>query len=131
MGRKPSLLMLLTGVVLFSAASCGPIGEVRIGDTDNGSQVALEVKQTLVLSLPSNPTTGYQWEIAGLDKAILKETDHEYQADQPAQIGSGGKEVWRFQALKSGTTRLRLEYSRPWEEHVEPIQTFSVEVVVR
>lgn len=107
------------------------MGEVKIGDTDNGSQVTLEVGQTLVLSLASNPTTGYQWGIAELDEAILRETDHQYKADWPVTIGSGGKEVWRFQALNSGTTRLSLEYTRPWEENAEAIQTYTVEVMVR
>lgn len=104
---------------------------MKIGDTDDGRQVALEVGQTLVLSLDSNPTTGYQWEITELDEGILKQTGHEYEADQPVLVGSGGKEVWRFQAQSSGSTTLSLGYRRSWEEGVEPIQTFSVEVVVR
>ncbi len=121
---------LLLGVLLL-AAGCGPRGQVKIGEADNGGQVALEVGQTLVLSLESNPTTGYGWQIAELDEALLKETDHQYKADWPVLIGSGGKEVWRFQAQSSGSTTLRLEYRRPWEKDVEPIQTFSVQVVVR
>ena len=131
METRQSFLALLTGVVLLAAAGCGPGGEVKIGDTDDGSQVALEVGQTLVLSLDSNPTTGYQWEIAELDEAILRETGHEYKADQPVVTGSGGKDVWRFQARTSGSTTLSLEYRRPWEEGVEPIHIFSAEVVVR
>lgn len=124
-------LTLLIGVALFAAAGCGSGGEVKIGDTDNGGQVALEVGQTLVLSLESNPTTGYQWQIAELDEAILKQTDYEYEADQPVLVGSGGKEVWRFQAQSSGSTTLSLGYKRSWEEGVEPIQAFTVEVLVR
>jgi inhibitor of cysteine peptidase len=104
---------------------------VKVGKAENGSRVTLEVGQTLVLSLASNPTTGYQWEITELNQAILQETDHEYQADQPALAGSGGKEIWRFQAQASGTTTLSLGYRRPWEENVEPIETFSLEVVVQ
>ena len=124
-------LTLLIGVALFTAAGCGSGGEVKIGDTDDGGQVPLEVGQTLVLSLDSNPTTGYQWEITELDEAILKQTGHEYEADQPVLIGSGGKEVWRFQAQSSGSTTLSLGYKRSWEEGIEPIQTYSVEVAVR
>ena len=124
-------LTLLIGVALFAAAGCGSGGEVKIGDTDDGGQVPLEVGQTLVLSLDSNPTTGYQWEITELDEAILKQTSHEYEADQPVLIGSGGKEVWRFQAQSSGSTTLSLGYKRSWEERIEPIQTYSVEVAVR
>lgn len=124
-------LAVLTAVVLFSGTGCGARGDMKIDDTDNGSQVVLEVGQTLVLSLDSNPTTGYQWQIVELDEAILEQIDYDYEADQPALAGSGGKEVWRFQARSSGSTTLSLGYRRSWEEGVEPIQTFSMEVVVR
>lgn len=130
MKMRISFLALLAGVVLFAAAGCRSSGRVEIADTDNGSQVALQVGETLALSLESNPTTGYGWEIAELDQSILSETYHEYEADSPAITGSGGQEVWRFQAQRPGSTTLRLEYRRPWEEGVEPIQTFNVEVGV-
>jgi len=126
-----SSLGLLAGVVLFAAAGCRSSGRVEIADTDNGSQVGLEVGETLGLSLESNPTTGYRWEVSELDQSILVETYHEYEADSPAITGSGGREIWRFQAQRPGSTTLRLEYRRPWEEDVEPFQTFNVEGVVR
>lgn len=128
---RVSCFPLLAGVLLFAAAGCRSSGRVEIADTDNGSQIGLQVGETLALSLESNPTTGYGWEIAEIDESILVETFHEYEADSPAITGSGGQEVWRFEAQRSGSTTLRLEYRRPWEEGVEPIETFSVEVAVR
>ena len=80
--------------------------------------------------MASNPTTGYEWEVAEIDEAILKESYHEYKADWPVLIGSGGKDIWHFRAEAEGRTTLTLNYRRSWEE-AEPIQTFSVEVVVR
>jgi len=103
---------------------------MKISAEDNGGQVTFEVGQTLVLTLASNPTTGYEWEIAEIDEAILKETHHEYKADWPVLIGSGGRDVWYFRAEAEGRTTLTLNYRRSWEE-AEPIQTFGVEVVVR
>jgi inhibitor of cysteine peptidase len=128
---RASFVAFLIAVVLLSVPSCRPGGEVTVGEAENGSRVTLEVGQILVLILASNPTTGYQWEITELDQAIVEETDHEYQADQPTLAGSGGKEIWRFQAQASGTTTLSLEYRRPWEENVEPIETFGIEVEVQ
>jgi inhibitor of cysteine peptidase len=126
--RKVALVSLVTiGVLLFA---CSRGGGTEIGEADNGSQVVLRVGQTMVLTLKSNPTTGYAWEIAEIDGAILKETYHEYKADWPVLLGSGGKDIWHFQAEAEGKTALTLNYRRSWEE-AEPIQTFSVEVVVR
>lgn len=103
---------------------------VEISATDNDSRVTLGVGQTLVLSLESNLTTGYGWEIAEIDEDVLKQTYYEYKPDQPTLIGSGGQDVWNFRAEAEGNTTLLLRYRRPWEEK-EPIQTFRVEVVVQ
>jgi inhibitor of cysteine peptidase len=126
--RSILLVGLLLSLILFSG--CGGRGEMKISAEDNGGQVTFEVGQTLVLTLASNPTTGYEWEVAEIDEAILKESYHEYKADWPVLIGSGGKDIWHFRAEAEGRTTLTLNYRRSWEE-AEPIQTFSLEVVVR
>ncbi len=102
-----------------------------MADADNGAEVPVEVGQTLVLSLDSNATTGYTREIVELDERVLKETKHEYKAEERVSVGSGGKEIWRFLAQSPGRTSLSLAYRRPCEEGVEPSRSFSVVVVVR
>ncbi len=103
--RSP-FLALLTGHLPFSVAACRPVQEVRIGDADNGAEVPVEVGQTLVLSLDSNATTGYTREIVELDERVLKETKHEYKAEERVSVGSSGKEIWRFLAQSPGRTSL-------------------------
>lgn len=125
-------LLVLVSLLLLLMAGCGPKGKgLQLKEENSGQKVTLEVGQTLTLTLKSNPTTGYQWQVRDLDEAVLKLSNYEYRADTPITIGSGGVDVWSFEAQASGQTTLRLEYVRPWEEGKEPIQTFSVEVVVR
>ena len=50
---------------------------------------------------------------------------------EPPLVGAGGWEIFRFKALSTGQTSLKLVYHRPWEEGVEPLKTFSLQVVVR
>lgn len=126
--RHIALAGVLFCLILF--LGCGGRSEVEINAGDSGGQVMLEMGQTLVLSLESNPTTGYGWEIAEIDEAILKQIHHEYEPDRPILEGSGGRDIWHFRAEAKGRMTLTLNYLRPWEE-AEPIQTFSVEVVVR
>nr|HID14920.1 hypothetical protein [Anaerolineae bacterium] len=45
--------------------------------------------------------------------------------------GAPGTQTIRFEAVGTGQTTLRLVYHRPWEEDVEPEETFSIQVVVR
>jgi inhibitor of cysteine peptidase len=88
---------------------------------------------SLVVSLPSNPTTGYSWEVEALDAAVLEQRgEPEYTSEaEGGVVGAGGTETFRFEALSSGRLELTLIYHRPFEEGVEPVDTFTVTVEVR
>jgi len=104
-------------------------GEVLLKAGDAGRQVALKDDQVLVVSLPANPSTGYRWEIDGIDGARLRQVGKtEFRSSSPGLLGAPGEQVMRFQALKQGTARLGLVYRRPWEEKTAPARSFSVEV---
>jgi inhibitor of cysteine peptidase len=110
-------------------------GAVVLGAEDLGRTVALSAGQVLVISLASNPTTGYSWEMAEGDAAVVQQVGEvEFSPSAPVGeplVGSGGTETFRFEAAGQGQTTLTLVYHRPWEKGVEPLETFSVEVVVR
>jgi len=109
--------------------------EVNVDEGDADSQVELEQGQVLVVTLESNPTTGYGWEVAENQESILEQIgEAEFkQSDTggPPLVGAGGWEIFRFKAISAGQMTLQLVYRRPWEEGVEPLKTFSLQVVVR
>ena len=121
--------------ILVLAAGCGTAKEVKLDADANGSQTELETGQVLVVTLESNPTTGYQWEVVELDDAILQQQgEAEFQVSDsrdPPPPGTGGTETFRFEAVNAGQTTLKLVYHRSWETDVEPLETFSLQVVVR
>jgi inhibitor of cysteine peptidase len=126
---------LLVAVILFAIlpmAGCGGTsGEVKVDDSYNGGQVVLEIGQVLVVSLESNPTTGYSWEVTEIDDAFLRqEGEVEFEA-QSDLVGAGGIETFRFKALAAGEGQLELVYRRPWEEGIEPLEVFSIGVGVK
>jgi inhibitor of cysteine peptidase len=87
----------------------------------------------LVLSLCSNPTTGFQWsETANIsDTSVLEQVSHEYIAPKgSAKAGAAGQEVWTFRALSEGDSTVALEYSRPWEGGEKGEWTFELAVEV-
>jgi inhibitor of cysteine peptidase len=87
--------------------------------------------ETFTITLPSNPTTGYRWQLAQpLDKRIVSEAGHEYQPDKPARIGSGGQEVWTFRASGMGRTVISMQYIRPWETGKPPVNSGIFTVIV-
>jgi len=119
---------------LFEVIPTVELEEVNVDEEDYGSQVELEQGQILVVTLESNPTTGYGWEVAEIQESILEQLgDAEFkqsETGEPPLVGAGGWEIFRFKAISAGQMTLKLGYRRPWEEGVEPIDTFSVEVVV-
>jgi len=108
--------------------------EVNVDEGDAGSQVELEQGQILVITLESNPTTGYRWEQAETQEFILEQMgEAEFKPSdtgEPPLVGTGGWEIFRFKAISAGEMTLQLVYHRPLEEGVEPLKTFSIQVVV-
>ena len=124
-------IVLIFGLLLTSLSACGASTEVKLDAGDAGSQVELNAGQTLVVSLEGNPTTGFTWEAAELDEQVLRQVGEAEFKPETDAIGSGGVQTLRFETVNSGHTTLNLVYLRPWEEDVEPAETFSVQVVVR
>lgn len=117
------------GVVLLACA--GP-SEVKIDEAATGTTVDLRAGQTLVVTLKSNPTTGYDWQVDEVDESIVRPTKREFKpASDPNRLGAPGQTVHEFQAVGAGTTDLRLVYVRSWEKDVEPQDTFEVRVTVQ
>ena len=115
-------------MALFSG--CGTNG-THLTDADNGKQVNVKSGEVITLTLESNPTTGYSWQVIKINNAILTQVgDVEYKSDGRTIPGAGGMETFRFEAVGTGETTLELGYMRPWES-VPPIETFTVQIVVQ
>jgi len=60
---------------------------------------------------------------------LRAEGEPEYEPSSDV-IGSGGLYTFRFEVASIGEGELIFVYQRPWEEEVEPIEYFSVEIVI-
>jgi len=97
-------------------------------------QVTLEVGQRFTVTLESNPSTGYRWEWVDRQESILEQMGEvEFkprETGDPPLVGAGGWDIFTFEAVSPGQMTLKLVYRRPWEEGMEPLKTFSLQVVV-
>jgi len=105
---------------------------VDVNEADNGGQIELEQGKLLVVTLESNPSTGYQWELVENNESVLKQFGQK--GYKPAEtsnprVGGGGWEIFRFKAVSTGQTTLEFVYRRPWED-AEPLKTFYIQVTV-
>lgn len=91
------------------------------------------VGDTIVVTLASNPTTGFEWQdTARIDnQEILKQTEHRYVSpEQSGILGASGKEIWTFEGLKKGTASISMDYSRPWEGGEKAEWTFVATITI-
>jgi inhibitor of cysteine peptidase len=112
-------------------SGCGANG-VSVTEADNGKQASLQSGDEMTLTLASNPTTGYSWQVLQIDNAVLiqnGEPEFREASSSDELVGAGGTETFRFKAADAGKTILELGYMRPWES-VPPVETFSLQVVV-
>ena len=96
--------------------------------------VTLKVGQTLIVALPSNPSTGYRWfvTVAPDPKVLAQQGEPTYQAAPSAtpMPGSGGTETTTFTATAAGATKVVLSYRRSFEPDQPDANTVTLAVVI-
>jgi hypothetical protein len=105
-------------------------GTYRVYRRDEGP-VSVKVGSGFTIELDSNATTGYQWEVKPLDDGVVSAGGHVYLDPATGAVGAGGWEQFQFTAAAAGTTRVTLEYRRPFEPATTPaVDTVTFEVTV-
>ncbi|AZF35831.1 putative lipoprotein [Pseudomonas sp. R4-34-07] len=123
-------LFLPLSLALLSACASAPKQNISVDD-QSACPLQLKSGQNLILTLPSNPTTGYRWAIQDSAGGVLRALSPEvYSSSESGVIGGGGQSTWRFQAFTAGQGRLRLTSQQPWEPEAEPAQTFDCAITV-
>ena len=98
--------------------------------TDPTQLITVKAGETFDLVVPSNPSTGYHWDIPpDLDTNLIEFAAQNYFAEQPVIPGSGGMEVWTFRALNLGETTITLGYFPPGDA-TEPEETVVFSVAI-
>jgi len=128
--KKSFGILLSLAIVAILLSACGG-GTVISGEDMNGKNVSVIKGNELTVKLEGNPTTGYSWILVeGLDTSILKSMgDPEYKSESN-MAGAGGTYTFKFKAVDSGTTPLKLVYLRTWETGVAPLKIFELTVTV-
>ena len=129
----PSNRLLLSFIPVFLLAGCAsaPPSSVALND-DADCPLSLQSGQMLIVSLPSNPTTGYRWTLREISDEQLKSLGPEvFSSPKTDLIGGDGLSTWRFEAAEAGSGRLYLTYQRPWEADAEPAGLFDCRVEVQ
>jgi inhibitor of cysteine peptidase len=122
------LIALVAAGAAFAMSTDEPSEATVYTADDDGTSIVLEPGESFSVVLAGNATTGYSWQVEGIDAAILSAAEPVYVSDSEL-IGAGGEYTFIFTAAAAGETELRLVYLRPWEQG-EPLDTFTMTVTV-
>jgi inhibitor of cysteine peptidase len=135
--KKIFLFFILLYLCLFSLAVIGYSSGTAPGKTDfmvfndPNKPIEITVGQQFKVVLDSNPTTGYQWQLAeSLNESIVLLVGTDYQATSTNRVGAGGRQIFTFKAAGPGKTSIRVAYQRSWEKGVAPVKTATFSVTV-
>lgn len=93
--------------------------------------LSARTNEQFYITLSSNPTTGYEWQIASISHPnVVGFVSSEYIPPRSELLGAGGKQVLTFNALQEGNAIVELQYVRPWETGVPPVSIYVAEVMV-
>jgi inhibitor of cysteine peptidase len=128
-----SLLVLAVLLVVLGAFFLTRSNELILTQADAGQTIELEIGEEFAVKLAGNPTTGYTWEMATSEAAVVEQVgEPNYEEEsEGGLVGAGGGITLHFKATRPGQQLLQLIYHRPWEEDAAPINTFDVIVVVK
>ncbi|MCQ4296296.1 protease inhibitor I42 family protein [Pseudomonas stutzeri] len=127
----PRLLLAASVALLAACASYDNTPSSVVLSDDRRCPQTLQNGQLLIVSLPSNPATGYRWTLHESAKDQLRSLGPEvFSNPKDDMIGGDGLSTWRFQVQNSGSGRLYLTYQRPWESASEPADLFDCRIEV-
>jgi inhibitor of cysteine peptidase len=95
---------------------------------DDGTTLESRVGSEVLIRLPENPSTGYQWEIDA-DQAYVS-IERQYFEQLSDRVGGGGESSWVLRARAPGVTEVKLMLWRPWEGKHAAIQRFAVTLLI-
>lgn len=122
-------LLIIISFIFFVPTTLHSTMHAPLSEKDNGKTIICCPGEILELMLPSNPSTGYLWEVDGFNAKILHKHKSEFILGADT-MGSGGNMLMRFEILNYGKTLLKIIYHRPFEKDVPPQSSFEVMILV-
>jgi len=91
--------------------------------------IRAKVNEPFTISLPANPTTGYEWK-ADYDYVLLKLESAQFEGatSETKRVGAGGTSSFVFLPLKPGKSTIYFVYKRSWENIAADTRAFHVEI---
>lgn len=115
------------------AAQTGAAKTAVIAGKPELQPVTVRQGGTVRITLPGNPSTGYDWQVVQGAAGYLKQVGEPTFKAESSLDGAPGMVTYTFKAFKAGDTVLVMKYSQPWEKDQPAAATagFAVHVVAQ
>ncbi len=122
--------LFATGVTAMSRIKHPVSDTIRLTDNSSGKTLKIRRGSTVILNLTFQPDGGYMTDSIHYDKSILRLISHNQRpAPLNSTLGNSGKALWRFSAVKHGTSAIKLTATRPWNKNDHIIIYKSVIII--
>jgi predicted secreted protein len=115
---------------LIEAHAAAQKNYFEIGEIGSSVRVVLHSGDVLRVTLKSNPSTGYGWQILANNSSVLESGPITNLPGDGHKVGTEGRLRREFTAKAEGEDRLVLAYSRPWEKSAAPARQLILYVTV-
>ena len=125
-----TFVLLLITVLILSGCM---FASKTLTENNNGQSLSLKANETVKIKLESNITTGFRWNVSNetvTNIVSLISSDYKQANTDKKLVGAGGYETFTFKTNSKGNTTIILTYNKSWEEGVEPLKTFKINVTV-
>ena len=72
--------------------------------------IVLPTNFAFEIELPSNPSTGYDWNFVIAASDVIRHNSYRYIKDSSRRLGVPGISVWSFETLERGNTKIYFSY---------------------
>lgn len=126
----PRTLTLIA--ISLTLASCATLGRDEVAAPASGGAVAMRVGTPLVVSLPSDPDTGYGWVLRSTtpNLQLVGGPDYTPQPKPPGLVGVAATTAFRFRAVETGAGRLEFGWAVPPGAPPQPDRVVRYDVTV-
>jgi inhibitor of cysteine peptidase len=93
--------------------------------TEKEENITIKTGQEFTITLDSNPTSGFKWHPV-FNRSIINLVSHDFQSSTANRVGSSGKDIFTFLAIKFGSDKLKMVYKRRWEEQFVAEKVFVI-----
>lgn len=131
---RPYFFLIDMGALTLLLMACGTQTTepktVKVTEDDDNSSLDLRVTDVLEVTLESNPTTGYQWEMIGDVSYYLRQLGKVEYEPRGNSMGSGGSNILRFEAIRTGKMKLEFVYRQPFNKEGPAEKSFGLFVTI-